>query len=152
MAAKKPAVVEQVETAVQAALGPINSIQDKVRETTEKGMEQVRAQYEAVKEAAEKATGKIEESVNAVKACTLDFNIKALDLFRKNANATFDHVEALLGVKSPQDLFNLNSEFLKKQTEVFAGQAKELAALGQKVATEAAEPVKSAIEAQFNKK
>lgn len=152
MAAKKPAVVEQVETAVQAALGPINSIQDKVRETTEKGMEQVRAQYEAVKEAAEKATGKIEESVNAVKTGTIDFNMKALDLFRKNANATFDHVEALMGVKSAQDLFNLNSEFLKKQTEVFAGQAKELAALGQKVATEAAEPVKSALEAQFNKK
>jgi len=151
MAVKKPAVAEQVETAVQAALGPIHQIQDKVRETTEKGLEQVRAQYEAVKDAAEKATGKIEESVNAVKAGTFDFNMKALDLFRKNANATFDHIEALMGVKSAQDLFTLNSDFLKKQSEVFAGQAKELAALGQKVATDAAEPVKSAMATTFKK-
>ncbi|MCA0422534.1 MAG: TIGR01841 family phasin [Proteobacteria bacterium] len=141
---------EAVESAVQAALGPMNSLGEKVRETTEKGIEQVRVQYEAVKEAAEKATGKIEESVNAAKAGTLSFNLKALELARTNINASFDHVQALFGVKSVQDAFQLQTEFAKKQAETLAAQAKELASLGQQVVTDAVEPVKSAV-ASFKK-
>ena len=141
-----------IDTAVEAALAPITSMQEKVRETTEKSIEQARAQYEAVKDAAEKATGKIEESVNAAKAGAIDFNLKALELVRKNANASFDHFEALMGVKNVQDFVTLNTEFAKKQAELVAAQVKELTALGQKVVTEAAEPVKSAMVVSFNKK
>lgn len=147
---KAPVATEAVENAVQAALAPMNSFGEKVRETTEKGMEQVRVQYEAVKDAAEKATGKIEESVNAAKAGTLSFNLKALELARTNINASFDHVQALFGVKTPQDAFQLQAEFAKKQAEALAAQAKELATIGQQAVTDAVEPVKAAI-ASFKK-
>lgn len=141
--AKKP--TDSVETAVQAAMAPMNSFGEKVRETAEKGLEQARAQYETVKDAAEKATGKIEESLNVAKAGAVSFNTKALELARANINASFDHVQALLGVKSVQDFVSIQTEFAKTQAASLTEQAKELAALGQKVAAEAAEPVKAAM-------
>lgn len=148
---KAPAATEAVETAVQAAMAPMNSMQDKVRETAEKGLEQARVQYEAVKDAAEKATAKIEESVAAAKTGVTSFNLKALETIRNNANASFDHVQSLFAVKSPQDFVTLQTEFLKKQAETYAAQVKDLAAIGQKAVTDAVEPVKSAISAPFTK-
>ena len=148
---KAPAATEAVETAVQAALAPMNCMQDKVRESAEKGLEQARAQYEAVKDAAEKATAKIEESVAAAKTGAASFNLKALEAIRTNANASFDHVQSLFAVKSPQDFVSLQTEFLKKQAETYAAQVKELASLGQKAVADAVEPVKSALVVNFKK-
>lgn len=148
-AAKKTSPVESVETAVQAALAPINQMQEKLRETAEKSLDQARSQFEAVKDAAEKASGKLEESVNAAKTGVVAFNLKAVELARKNAIASFDHVQALFGAKTLQDVFALQSEFVKKQLEVGQAQVQELAALGQKLASDAAEPVKSAMTNSF---
>mgnify|MGYP001193138072 CR=1 FL=1 len=142
-AKKSPAAVEAVETAVQAAMAPMTQMQEKVRETAEKGMEQARAQYEAVKDAAEKATGKLEESVNAVRTGAMSFNLKALELVRTNTNASFDHLQALFGAKTVQDAMTLQADFVKKQAEAAQAQIQDLAAIGQKLASDAAEPVKS---------
>ena len=148
---KAPVANEAVETAVQAALAPMSNMQEKVRETAEKGLEQARVQYEAVKDAAEKATAKIEESVAAAKTGVTSFNLKALEAVRTNANASFDHVQSLFAVKSAQDFVTLQTEFLKKQAESYAAQVKELASIGQKAVADAVEPVKSAISAPFTK-
>jgi phasin len=145
MAAAKKPVVADVETAVQAALAPMNSFGEKVRETAEKGLEQIRTQYESVKEAAEQAQGKIEESLNAAKTGAVAFNTKALEQARANINATFDHVSAVLNVKSMQDFVSLQTEFAKTQLASVQEQVKELAAIGQKAVADAAEPVKNAI-------
>jgi len=149
--AKKAPAAESPEAVFQAALEPIANIQEKVRQTTEKGLEQARAQYEAVKEAAEKATGKIEESLNAAQSGIRTFNLKALDQVRANTNAAFDHVQALFATQTPADFFTLQGEFLKKQAETLTAQVKELADLGQKLAVDAAEPVKSALVVPFKK-
>lgn len=144
-AVKKPAVAESVESAVEAALAPINSFGEKVRETAEKGLEQAKAQFEAVKEAAEKASGQIEESLTAAKDGAVKFNTRALELARSNINASFDHVQALLGAKSVQDFVSLNTEFAKSQIASLQEQAKELATMSQKAAADAAEQVKAAV-------
>lgn len=149
--AKKAPAAESSEAVFQAALEPMANIQEKVRESAEKGLEQVRAQYEAAKEAADKATGKIEESLSAAQAGVRSFNMKALDLVRVNTNASFDHFQALFGAKTPADFLSLQGAFLKKQAETLTAQAKELAELGQKIATEAVEPVKSALVVPFKK-
>lgn len=148
---KAPAATATVDSAVEAALAPMNSFGEKVRETAEKGIAQVREQYEAVKVAAEKATSKIEESVNAAKDGTVSFNLKALEAVRANANASFDHVQALFGAKTVQDFVSLQTEFAKKQAEAYTAQAKELASLSQTVVTAAVEPVKSALAGSFKK-
>lgn len=149
--AKKPA--ETVETAVQAALAPISQMQEKVRDAAEKGLDQVRSQFEAVKAVAEKATSQIEESVNAAKTGVVTLNLKSLEIARNNANASFDHVQALFGAKTVQDFVALQTEFFKKQAEVAQGQLQELSALSQKLAAEASEPVKAAMAANpFMKK
>lgn len=139
------------ETVIPAAFEPIANMQESVRASAEKGAEQIKAQYEALKQAAEKATGKIEESFSAVQTGAKTFNLKALELTRANANATFDHVQALFAAKSVSDFVTLQGDFLKKQLEVYAAQAKELAELGQKVVGDAVEPVKSAVVVPFKK-
>lgn len=137
--------------AVPAAFEPIADIQEKVRASAEKGVEQVKAQYEALKQAAEQATGKIEESFSAAQAGAKSFHLKALELTRANANATFDHVQAMFAAKSVADAVTLQGDFLKKQFEVYAAQAKELSELGQKVLGDAVEPVKAAVVVPFKK-
>ena len=144
MAAAKKPVAAEVESAVEAALAPINSFGDKVRETAEKGIEQVRAQYETVKDAAEKAQGKIEESLTAAKSGAVAFNLKALDQARANINATFDHFTAVMSVKTVQEFVALQTEFAKTQAAALTQQVKDLAAIGQKAVADAAEPVKAA--------
>lgn len=151
MAVVKKAQTATTETAFQSAIEPIANMQEKVRENTEKGLEQARAQYETVKQAAEKATGKIEESVTAAQAGAKAFNLKAVDLIRTNANAAFDHFQALFAVKTASDFVSLQTEFVKKQADIVAAQSKELSALGQKIVTEAVEPVKSALVVPFKK-
>ena len=58
-----------------------------------------------------------------------------------NLQATFDNAKQLVGAKSPAEMLELWSECASQQFETFAEQAKELAALGQRGATESAEPL-----------
>lgn len=145
MAFAKKSVAADVETAVQAAAAPLQQFGEAVRQTAEKGIEQVRTQYEAVKDAAEKAQGQIEESLGAAKASAVAFNLKALDQARANINAAFDHVTAALSAKSVQDFVALQSEFAKTQAATLTEQVKELTALGQKTVAEAVEQGKAAL-------
>ncbi|MNU00817.1 Phasin protein [compost metagenome] len=55
-------------------------------------------------------------------------------------------MEALLGVKSVSELFELQTAFLRKQAEVVVEQAKTMQEATRKVAEKVAEPGKSAAE------
>lgn len=149
--AKKVTVSDTPEAMFQATVEPIVTMQEKLRESAEKGMEQARVHYETVKEAAEKATGKIEESLNAAQTGVRAFNLKAFDLVRANTNVAFDHVQSLFTAKTVAEFVTLQNDFLKARAEAFTAQAKELAELGQKLAADAVEPVKSAIVLPFQK-
>jgi hypothetical protein len=46
-----------------------------------------------------------------------------------------------LGVKSPSEFIELSTAQMRKQFDTFSAQNKELCALAQEVATEAAEPI-----------
>jgi hypothetical protein len=46
-----------------------------------------------------------------------------------------------LGVKSPSEFIELSTAQMRKQFDMFSAQNKELCALAQEVATEAAEPI-----------
>jgi len=65
-----------------------------------------------------------------------------LELARENSNAAFDFATELLGAKSFSEVVELSTAHARKQFETLSEQGKELAALAQKVATEASEPIK----------
>ena len=112
-----------------------------VERTIEKGAAQIRETSDRLNASTEQTVKMLENSfasgVNALK----DYNLKAFEFTQANLQDTFDNAKQLVSAKSPVEMLELWSKCASKQFETFAEQAKELAALGQRVATESAEPL-----------
>ena len=113
------------------------------REFAEKGVTQARETYDRFKEAADETNGAIEAVYSAATKGANAYNAKLLDIAKTNTNAWFDLATALIGVTSLSQATELLSAHSKSQFEALAAQSKELAELGQKVATDAVEPIKA---------
>jgi phasin len=121
------------------------------REIVEKGVAQAKDAYERVKAAAEEATDLLEDTYTTAAKGAADYNLKVIEAARANTNAAFDYARELLDVKSFSDVIELSTAHARRQFEAVSEQTKELAALAQKVATEAAEPLKSGVTKAFRK-
>jgi len=114
-----------------------------IREFAEKGVSQAREAYEKFKEAAQTSNETMEAVYSTATKGASDYTSKVIDIARSHANASFDLAEKLIGVKSPSEAFALMTSHTRSQFETLAAQAKELAELGQKVATDTVEPIKA---------
>jgi phasin len=112
------------------------------RDMAEKGLSHAKENYEKMRSAAEEATGVLENTYASASKGATDYGRKMLELARENTNAAFDFATELLGAKTLSEVVELTTAHTRKQFETMAEQGKELAALAQKVATEAAEPIK----------
>jgi phasin len=99
-----------------------------------------------MKEAAEDATKTVEATLESAQAGSVELGLKAIEALRTNAENSLSHMEALLGVKSVAELFELQTAFLRKQAEVVVEQAKGLQETSKKVAEKVSAPGKSAAE------
>ena len=115
------------------------------RDIAEKSLSHAKDNYEKIKSAAEEATGVLEDTYASASKGATDYTLKVIEMTRENANSTFDFVVELLGVKTFSDFVELSSAHARKQFEAMSEQTRELASLAQKVATEAAEPLKEGI-------
>lgn len=128
-----------------AAIDP-SKLSESFREFAEKGAAQTKEAYAKMKEAAEDATKTVEATLESAQAGTVELGLKAIDALRTNAENSLSHMEALLGVKSVAELFELQTAFLRKQAEVAVEQARTLQETSKKVAEKVAAPGKSAAE------
>jgi phasin len=119
------------------------------REFAEKGLAQAKDNYEKLKTAAEEATDMLEDTYATATKGASEYNLKVIEAARANTNAAFDFAKELLDVKSLADMVELSTAHARKQFEALTAQSKELAALAQKVATDAAEPVKTGVSKAF---
>jgi phasin family protein len=62
---------------------------------------------------------------------------------KANTTTSLDFAQDLFGVKTPAEALELWTSHTRKQFEILTAQAKELAELSQKVATETVEPIKT---------
>jgi len=113
------------------------------RDMAEKSLSQAKDNYEKMKSAAEEATGVLEDTYATATKGVADYNLKLIEMARENTNATFDFAAQLLAAKNYSEFVELTTAHARKQFEALSEQAKELATLAQKVATEAAEPIKA---------
>ena len=116
------------------------------RDFAEKGAAQTKEAYAKMKEAAEDATKTVEATLESAQAGSVELGLKAIEALRTNAENSLSHMEALLGVKSVSELFELQTAFLRKQAEVAVEQAKTLQETSKKVAEKVSAPGKSAAE------
>lgn len=140
MAAKKNEDVFSV-----ASFDPAK-VTETMRDFAEKGAEQSKQAYARMKTAAEEATKTVETTVQSAQAGTVDLSLKAIDALRVNAESSFAHMEALLGVKSVSEFLELQTSFVRRQAEVVVEQAKTMQDATRKLAETVSKPAKDAAE------
>ncbi|MCJ8149480.1 phasin [Shinella sp. H4-D48] len=128
-----------------ASIDP-SKFSESFRDFAEKGAAQTKEAYAKMKEAAEDATKTVESTLESAQAGSVELGLKAIEALRTNAENSLSHMEALLGVKSVAELFELQTAFLRKQAEVAVEQAKTLQETSKKVAEKVSAPGKSAAE------
>ncbi|MDO6964657.1 phasin [Rhizobium alvei] len=116
------------------------------KEFAEKGSLKTKETLAKVKEATEEASKTVEATVQNAQAGSVEFGLKAIEMLRTNTENSFSHLEALLGVKSVSELFELQTAFLRKQAELAVEQAKALQETSKKVAENVSKPGKDAAE------
>ena len=121
------------------------------REMAEKGVEHTRDACAKAKVASEEAADLLENTYEAAAKRASDYNRKLIEIARANARAAFDYVHALLGAKSPSEFIELSTAQMQRQFESVSAQNKELSALVQEIATQAAGTIKTGISKAINK-
>lgn len=118
-------------------------VPEQMRAFAEQGVSQAREGYQKLKEAAEANNGALEAVYASATKGAGDFTAKVIDIAKTNTESAFDFAQSLLGVKSVPEAFELVNNHARRQFEVLTAQSKDLAALGQKVAADAVEPMKA---------
>jgi phasin len=118
-------------------------VPESMRAFAEKGVSQARDSYAKFKDAAESQNSTIEAVFTSASKGASAYSAKLMEFMKANTTATLDFAQELLGVKSPSEALELYTSHTRKQFETLSAQAKELAEIVQKVATETAEPIKA---------
>jgi phasin len=121
------------------------------REMTDKGVAHARDIYAKAMVASEEAADLLENTYATVAKGATHYNLKLIEIARNNTRAAFDYAHQLLGVKSPSEFIELSTAHMRNQFDIVSAQNKELCALAQEVANEAAEPIKTSVSKAFNK-
>lgn len=121
------------------------------REFAEKGVNQARENYDRFKEVADDTNGAIEAVFSAATKGVNAYNAKLVDIAKANTNAMFDLASALIGATTFSQAAELMTAASRTQLETLTAQSRELAELGQKVATDTVEPIKASTAKAFKK-
>jgi phasin len=136
-------------TAPKLAGIPMTDAQQGFREITEKGTAQAKETYEKMCAATTEAADVIKNSYSTAVKGLQDYNNKIIEFTHANANAAFDFVQKMSGVKSPTEFVELWTDHARKQVETLTEQSKQLAALAQKATRASAEPLKTGVANPF---
>jgi len=118
-------------------------VPEQMRAFAEKGVLQARDSYAKFKDAAETHNSTVEAVFTSVSKGSSEYSAKLIEFFKANTTSSLEFAQSLFSVKSPTEAMELWTSHAKTQFETYSAQAKELAELGQKVASEAAEPIKA---------
>ena len=118
-------------------------VPEQMRAFAEKGVSQARDNYAKFKDAAETHNSTVEAVFTTVSKGASEYSAKLIEFFKANTTSSLDFAQELFSVKSPTEAVELWTSHTRKQFETYTAQAKELAELGQKVASETAEPIKA---------
>ena len=118
-------------------------VPEQMRAFAEKGVSQARDNYAKFKDVAETHNGTIEAVFTIASKGASEYSARLMEIVKANTTTNLDFAQELLGVKSPSEAMGLWTSHTRKQLETATAQARELAELGQKVATQTAEPIKA---------
>jgi phasin len=121
-------------------------VTESFRDFAEKGAAQSKEAYSKMKTAAEDATKTVEATLESAQSGSVELGLKAIDALRTNAENSLSHMEALIGVKSVSELFEVQTAFIRRQAELAMEQAKSMQEATRRVAENVTKPGKDAAE------
>ena len=110
--------------------------------------------HDQSKKLADKSAAIAHEFANAVSATVenmRNYHSKMIDMTQVNIAAVFEFAGQLATAKSPSDVMELWTSHARKQYEMLSEQLSELTALGQKMASESADPIARCVGQVFMK-
>lgn len=138
--------VKKTEDAFSISSFDPSKFTENFRDFAEQNSAKTKEALSKVKEATEEAGKTVEATLANAQAGTVEFGMKAIGILRTTTENSFTHLEALLGVKSVSEFFELQTGFIRKQTEFAVEQAKSLSETSKKVAEQFVKPGKDAAE------
>lgn len=128
----------------------LTEMSESMRAMAEASLQQARDGYERLREAATSGNGALEAACQTAARGAGDYTAMLLQIARANVEGSFDFVHALLGSKTVAEAVEVTSDHARKQFELLASQSSDLLELGQKVASDAVEPIKASAARAFN--
>ncbi|MGL4810188.1 MAG: phasin [Beijerinckiaceae bacterium] len=121
---------------------PSFEIPTEMRDFAEKSVEQAKKAFDGFVGAANKALDSVSGSSNTVQSGAVDLTRKAINTAEENMNASFEHAQRLVRAKDPQEVMQLQAEFLREQFNKFQSQMKEFGSNVQQTMQSAANTAK----------
>ncbi|MDZ7823612.1 MAG: phasin family protein [Ahrensia sp.] len=119
---------------------------EQLKTMAEEGLSKAKETYEQAQAVFAEAQKEAEAGLSTMQSNSAKISLATLNSARSNTEATFAHMEKLVGVKSISEFMELQTSFLRNQAEMAVDTAKSMQELYSTAATQAAEPVKKAAE------
>ena len=116
-----------------------------VRDWAEKGTERSKELYQNAGAATTEAAAALQSGWTNSFRGMQEYNEKLAEFAQTNIKSQLEFTQKLAGLRSPTELFEVSTKHTQQQLERLTEQAKLLTALGQRLALEAAEPIKSGL-------
>ena len=105
-----------------------------MRKFVEQSVNQAQQAFDGFMTAATSAMSGIEGKANAAQSGAKDVTAKAMTYAQRNVAASFEHAQKLVRARDPQEVIQLQTEFVKNQMQSLTEQAKELSNKASKMA------------------
>lgn len=118
------------------------NVTQQFRDVAETSAERSNEVFETIGSATTEAADVMKNCYSTALKGMQDYNSKLIEFSQANTTSYVEFVQRLAGVKSPSEFFEVSTDHGRQQLEMVAEQAKQLAALAQKVTLATAEPLK----------
>ncbi len=125
------------------------AVPEGIQKALEDSLTQSKKAYSKLTDSAQEANKALEKAYETTQKSTKKITDKILSQASENTAAAFEAAEAMVQTKSVPEAFQIQSEFLKKQMEIFGNQSKEIYELTNKLASEAAQNLNKATTKAF---
>ncbi|WP_029058478.1 phasin [Stappia stellulata] len=101
-------------------------IPDHMRDMADQSVDQARKAFDDYMSATRKAVGNVETTASTVKAGADDLGRTALEYTEEHISAAFDLAQKMVRASTPQEMIQLQSDYLRKQMESLGEQVRDL--------------------------
>jgi phasin len=114
------------------------AVPPEMRALAEKSVEQARKAFDGFVSAAGQAASSFEQKATAARSGGQDVTQKAISFAEQNVASSFDLAQKLMTAKDINEVVQLHSDYVRKQTDTLAKQAQELGQTATRMAAESA--------------